>query len=111
MKNYIQPGDDITVPAPAGGTVSGKLCVIGSLIGVAKTTQLEGEPVTLSTEGVFEYAKTSALAIAIGDKLYYDAANNVLNKTSAGNTLVGIAVEAAANPSATVKVKLGATTI
>lgn len=111
MKNFIQKGDAITVPAPTGGAVSGRFCVIGSLIGIAATTAAEGADTTLETEGVFEYAKTSALAIAVGDKLYYDAANNVLNKTASGNTLVGIAVEAAANPSATVKVKLGATTI
>lgn len=111
MKNFIQPGRSVTVPAPSGGTVSGKLCVIGSLIGIASTTQAEGEPVTLETEGVFEYAKTSALAIAVGDKVYFVSADNALNKTASGNTLVGIAVEAAPNPSATVKVKLGATTV
>lgn len=111
MKNFIQPGCSITVPAPSGGTVSGKLCVIGSLVGVASITAAQGVDVPLQTEGVFEYAKTSALAVAVGDKLYLDAANNVLNKTASGNTLVGIAVEAAANPSDTVKFKLGATTV
>lgn len=111
MKNYRQPGKSITVPAPSGGTVSGKLCVIGSLIGVASETVAQGVDVALETEGVFKYAKTSALAIAIGDKVYFDATNNVLNKTASGNTLVGIAVTAAANPSDTVEFKLGATTV
>tara|TARA_R110002020_G_scaffold471284_1_gene698229 strand:- start:21568 stop:21903 length:336 start_codon:yes stop_codon:yes gene_type:complete len=111
MKNFIQPGRSITVPAPSGGTISGKLCVIGSLIGIASITAAEAEPVALETEGVFEYAKVSALAIAVGDKVYFDATNNQLNKTASGNTLVGIAVEAAANPSATVNFKLGATTV
>lgn len=111
MKNFVQPGDTITVPAPVGGTVTGKICIIGSLIGVASVTAEAGVDVALATEGVFEYAKTSALAIAVGDKVYYEAAGNLLNKTDVGNTLVGIAVEAAANPSATVKFKLGATTV
>jgi predicted RecA/RadA family phage recombinase len=111
MKNYLQPGKSITVPAPVGGTVSGKLCIIGSLVGIAATTELAAADVALDTEGVFQYAKTSALAIAVGDKLYYDAANDVLNKTSSGNTLVGIATKAAANPSETVEFKLGATTV
>lgn len=111
MKNYIQPGADIDITVPSGGVVSGKLVVIGSLIGVSNVTAAEGEKASIKTEGVFEYAKTSALAIAVGDKLYFDATNNVLNKTASGNTLVGIAVTAAANPSASVRFKLGATTV
>ena len=85
--------------------------MIGSLVGVAAVTALEGEAVAISTEGVFELPKTSALAIAVGDKLYWDSAAKVVNKTASGNTLVGIAVAVAANPSETVKVKLGATTV
>ena len=58
-----------------------------------------------ATEGVWELAKTSALAIAVGDKLYWDAANKVVNKTDTG-LFVGVAVSTAANPSATVRVRL-----
>jgi predicted RecA/RadA family phage recombinase len=111
MKNFVQPGKSIDVAAPAGGVISGNIAVIGSLIGVAAATVAQGEQVALSTEGVFEMAKVSALAIATGDKVYWDAAAKNVNKTSAGNTLVGIAVADAANPSATVKIKLGATTV
>jgi|GEM_PF-4444391 len=35
MKNYIQPGDSITVPAPAD-VKSGDLVVVGDLFGVAQ---------------------------------------------------------------------------
>lgn len=110
MKNYVQKGDVVTIPAPADVT-SGKIVVVGSLIGVTQKAAVSGAPVAIATEGVYEYAKTSALAIAVGDKVYFDATNNLINKTASGNTLVGIAVEAAANPSATVKFKLGATTV
>gem|GEM_PF-743500 len=101
-------GESITVPAPVGGTVSGKMVIIGSLVGIASITAVEGATVALQTEGVYAYPKTAALAIAVGDKLYYDATNDVLNKTASGNKLVGIAVEAAADAAATVNVKLGA---
>jgi predicted RecA/RadA family phage recombinase len=111
MKNYIQEGCTLTVPAPSGGVVSGKFVVIGSLIGIAAVTAAAGVDFALDTEGVYEYAKTASLAVAVGDKLYYDATNNVLNKTASGNTLVGIAVEASATSDTTVKVKLGATTV
>ncbi|MBB4952757.1 putative RecA/RadA family phage recombinase [Agrobacterium vitis] len=105
MKNFKQPGSNITVPAPAGGTVSGKIVVIGSLVGIPASTQNAGEDVSIETGGVFEYAKTSALAISVGDKLYYDADADVLNKTDT-NKLVGVAVSDAANPSPTVDVLL-----
>lgn len=108
MKNYVESGKSITVPAPAGGTVSGKMVIIGSLVGIASKSTAETELVALQTEGVYSYAKTAALAIAVGDKLYYDATNDVLNKTASGNKLVGIAVEAAVDAAATVNVKLGA---
>jgi predicted RecA/RadA family phage recombinase len=110
MKNYDQRGDVITVPAPAAVT-SGKLVVIGSLVGIAQKDAASGADVPLVTEGVHRYAKVSALAIAIGDKLYYDATNDQLNKTASGNTLVGVATVVAANPSPTVGFKLGATTV
>ncbi len=108
MKNFVEAGKSITVPAPAGGTVSGKMVIIGSLFGIASVTAAETVPVALQTEGVFAYPKTAALAVAVGDKLYYDATNDVLNKTASGNKLVGVAVEAAADAAATVNVKLGA---
>src|SRR5690554_5070796 len=110
MKNYVQTGAVITVPAPANVT-SGKLVAIGSLIGIATKDALSGQDVALVTEGVIEYAKTAALAVSIGDKLYYDSANNVVNKTASGNTLVGVAVAAALAADVGVKFKLGATTV
>lgn len=110
MKNFVQPGDVVTVPAPAAVT-SGKIVVIGSLVGVAQKAAANGEDLPLLTEGVVSYAKVSALAIAVGDKVYYDAANDVVNKTASGNTLVGVAVAVSANPSPTAKFKLGATPV
>ncbi len=110
MKNFVQLGDVVTVPAPAAVT-SGKIVVIGSLVGVAQKAAANGEDLPLLTEGVISYAKVSALAIAVGDKVYYDAANDVVNKTASGNTLVGVAVAVSANPSPTAKFKLGATPV
>lgn len=110
MKNFIQPGDVVTIPAPADVT-SGKIVVVGSLVGVAQKSVLAGEDLPLLLEGVVEYAKTSALAIAVGDKVYFDATNNVINKTASGNTLAGVALAVAANPSAKVKFRLGPTTV
>ncbi|HWJ72588.1 MAG TPA: DUF2190 family protein [Kaistia sp.] len=106
MKNFIQEGDVLTLPAPTGGVVSGQAYLIGVLFGVAMASAAEGADFPFKTTGVVELPKTSALAIAVGDALYWDNTNRVLNKTASGNTLVGGAVAAAANPSATARIRL-----
>ncbi len=58
------------------------------------------------TRGVFTLPKVSALAIAIGDKLYWNDTVKLVNKRASGNTPIGVAVTAAANPSGTVAVQL-----
>lgn len=105
MKNYVQKGENLTIPAPAD-VISGQGVVVGSIFGIAAETVLSGADVDLVTEGVFEMPKVSALAIAIGEKVYFDAATKLVNKTAAGNTYIGVAITAAANPSATVNVRL-----
>lgn len=103
--NYIQEGDTLTL-APAANVAAGTGYQFGeALFGVALTNATAGISSAFATEGVWELAKTSALAIAVGDKLYWDAANKVVNKTNTG-LFVGVAVSTAANPSATVRVRL-----
>lgn len=111
MKNANQNGLRPTIPAPSGGVTSGQLVIVGSLIGVAEHDAAAGDPVTIDTAFCGDFPKTSALAIAVGDKLYYDSTAKVVNKTSSGNTLVGIAVDVSANPSSYARLKLGATTV
>ena len=110
MKNFVQEGDTLTL-TPTAAVASGVGYLFGtSLFGVATNDVAANTPGEFLTEGVVELAKTSALAIAVGDRVFWDAANKVVNKTAAAQQCVGIAVAAAANPSATVAVKLGAYT-
>jgi predicted RecA/RadA family phage recombinase len=106
MKTYVQPGKTITHTVGADITAGTGLLIGAALFGVATADAKNGEECEFLTEGVVEIGKTSALAITKGDVLYWDATNKVVNKTAASQALVGVAVEAAANPSATVKMKL-----
>ena len=102
MKTFIQHGDCLTVPAPAGGTVSGELYKVGSIVGVAATTEVAGAPVVLKLDGVFGLTKISAQTWAIGDPIYLNTTSRALTNVSAtGLVLVGMATEVAANPSST----------
>ena len=106
--NYIQPGRSITVAAPSGGVLSGQGVLIGTLFGIAQYDAVEGAEVEILTEGVVEIGKTSALAIGVGDRLFWDDTNKLVNKTTTAQQQVGVAVAAAANPSATVKMLIRA---
>lgn len=105
MKNYVQPGHVLTIPSPAV-VASGQVVISGAIIGIAAGDAESAAPVDVAVGGVYELPKVSALAISIGDILYFDAATKLVNKTSSGNTKIGVAVSAAANPSASVKVRL-----
>jgi len=56
--------------------------------------------------GKIEVPKEANLAIAVGDVVYWDATNEVANKTNT-NTKMGICVEASAASDTTVVVMLG----
>jgi predicted RecA/RadA family phage recombinase len=108
MKNFVQKGETLTL-TPAAAVASGVGYLFGAgLFGVATTDVASGAAGSFQTEGVVEIGKTSALAIAVGDRVFWDPAGKVVNKTTAAQVCVGVAVEAAVNPSATVKIKLGA---
>ena len=109
-KTYIQPGHTLTVAAPTSGVLSGGGVLIGTLFGIAQCEAAEGADVEILTAGVVEIGKTAALQIDVGDRLFWDATNKVVNRTATAQVCVGVAVSAAANPSSTVKMKLGAVT-
>ena len=104
MTNFIKRGDVITLTAPYAVS-SGGGTLVGSIFGVATTDVASGASGEYMTQGVFTLPKTSALAISVGDLIYWDDTAKVVNKTNT-NKLVGVATSAAANPSATVAVRL-----
>ncbi|WP_313194608.1 DUF2190 family protein [Shinella zoogloeoides] len=110
MKNFLQPGDALDCVAPSGGVVSGTPVIIGSLIGIASVTAAEGAPFTLQRKGVYRLPKTSAQAWTQGAKIYWTSGGKATTADS-GNTLIGIAAAAAANPSDFGDVLLGPTTV
>lgn len=106
MKNYVQPGDNLTVTAPAD-TASGAGVKVGVLFGVASHDALSGEPLVIATRGVYELPKTSAQAWTEGAAIYFIPGTGLCTTaTTTGNLLIGVAAAVAANPSATGLVRL-----
>ena len=110
MRNFVQPGGTLTVPAPTGGVASGDGVLLGTLFGVALHDAAEAADLELLTEGVVELPKAAPLAISLGDRLFWDATNKRLNKTATAQVCVGLAALAAASVDTIVRVKLVAST-
>ena len=98
MKTYKQEGEVLTL-TPGAAVASG--------FGVATQDVAISTPGEFVVEGVVEIGKTSALAISVGDRLFWDSTNKVVNKTTGAQQVVGVAVSAAINPSSTVLMKIG----
>ena len=96
MKNYVQPGNTITLAAPYA-LASGDGLLIGTIFGVASATAALGEAVETNLVGIFDLNKVASQAWSVGDKVYWDNTAKEVTKTSTGNTLVGVAVESVGN--------------
>lgn len=102
--NYVQEGKALYYTSGAD-IKSGDFVLIGALGGVAKTDIANSKSGAVHVKGVFSVAKASG-AITQGAKLYWNSTNSNLTTTASGNTIVGVAAEAAASGDATVKLLL-----
>lgn len=96
MKNFVQPGDVVSVPAPAA-VASGAGVLVGSLFGVAVTSAASGASVEIATSGVFDLPKATGAAWTIGQRLYWDDTAKNLTGTASTNKLVAVALSASAS--------------
>lgn len=108
MKNYVQPGANLTLAAPYA-VASGAGALIGSIFGVASTALDNAATGEFVTEGVFDLAKVGSQAWTVGAKIYWDNTNKYCTTTASGNTLIGVAVTAVGSGAGetTGRVKLG----
>lgn len=85
---------------------SGDAVAVGSLVGIASKDAAIGETVELALTGVWEVPKTAAQAWTQGAPIYWDGSE--ATTSASGNTFMGHAFGAAANPSGTGLVRLAA---
>lgn len=107
MKNFVQPGDNLTLIAPAA-IASGEALLIGAIFGVANAAAESGKPVVISTVGVFDLPKAAG-ALTQGQVVYWDATAENVTGTATDNTRIGVAVAAEGSASTKVNVRLNGT--
>lgn len=112
MTNHIASGEILTLTAPYA-VASGEGALVGSIFGVATATVANGAVGEFVLEGIVEIKKTSAQAWTVGALIYWDnGAKEATTASAAGaNKLIGVAVAAAANPTAVGRVRLNASFI
>ena len=109
MNNYSQPGNVVTLVAPAGGVVSGSVYKIDQLVVVATATVAAASNFEGARIGVFTaLPKDNGDAWAQGAPLYWDDGNSRFTTVSAaGLVLCATAAEAALLADTTGPVLLG----
>ena len=93
MKNFIQPGDTLSLAAPYA-VASGAGALVGTIFGVAAAAYDNGAAGEFVTKGVFDLAKVGSQAWTVGAAIYWDNTNKYCTTTSSGNTLIGKAAAA-----------------
>ncbi|MDR0808395.1 MAG: DUF2190 family protein, partial [Gemmobacter sp.] len=75
MRNFVQPGNTVTLTAPYA-VASGDGLLVGSIFGVAAGTAASGEAVETALTGVFDITKVGSQAWTVGARVYWDNTNN-----------------------------------
>jgi len=78
---FVQSGNAVDY-TPSVALVAGQVVQRGDLVGVATEPIAAGVSGSLAVSGVFDINKTSALAIAVGDDVYFNDVTNEANKTA-----------------------------
>ena len=102
--NYVQRGEYIDI-VPESKVNAGDVVVQGDLVGISKLDIEAGKLGAIATTGVYDVEKGNE-AFAAGAKAYWDGGK--ATATAEGNTRIGLAVQAAAASSPTVRILLNA---
>lgn len=105
MKTFLQPGDTISVTAPADVT-AGNPVQVGQLFGLAVHDALETESVEIARKGVYTVDEaTSGETWTAGELIYWDG-TAFTDTPGAGDLLVGYAAAAKGSGTTTAKILL-----
>ncbi len=72
MKNFIQQGHYLSVPAPSGGALTGEGLLSGNIFGVVAYSAEAGELLELALIGVFALPKGTAAVLTVGARVAWD---------------------------------------
>lgn len=104
---YVQTGDAVDY-TPAADVKAGDVVIQNDLTGIAKLDIKAGKLGALAVTGVFDVPKATGAgsAIAVGAKVWWDAAVKQATAVALAQGYLGKVVKAASDADATVRVRL-----
>lgn len=110
MRNFVQPGDSISLTAPYNVN-SGDALLVGAIFAVAMAAAAVGEKVNCRTKNgeIIDLTAVAADTIDEGQKVYWDNAARKITEVATNNTLVGAAAVAKGAGVAVCRVRLNGT--
>ena len=105
--SYVQKGDVLNYKnlSPTDKISAGDVIVVGDKVAVAGCEIEVGQVGTIHMSGVYEMP-ISTLEVSMGEKVYWDALEKTVTKTTSGNTEIGYAAETIESTATKIKVKL-----
>ena len=106
-KNYIAPGDVVTLPAPYQRN-SGQGARIGALFGIAASDVLSGAQGEFHIVGEWTLNKSTGAgtALAVGGKAYWDDTAKAVTGVVGSNLFIGHAMATASDGAITANIRL-----
>lgn len=106
---HVQPGRVLDYTAGGSAIASGAGVVVGTKFGVALAAIAATATGSVQICGVFTLPKLGTDTMAQGANVYWDTANARMTTTASGNTLAGVAANAAGSGATSVNVLLNGT--
>ena len=105
---FRHPGQAIDYTPSGADVAAGQVIQVGGLVGVANVDIADGVLGALQVEGVFDVTKASGggVTFAAGATVGWNNTTNTAVAAGTGNFDIGVAVEAAADADAFVRVKI-----
>jgi len=109
-KFFRNPGDTVTLVAPAGGVVAGQGYVVGAIFVVAIDTAAAGANFAGYRVGVHNLTRNAADVFTQGQRVWWnDTTKEFINVTAIGAFSVGAAIEAQSAGAGRIQVVLDGT--
>lgn len=108
MRNFVQPGDVVTLAAPYD-RLSGEMAKVGNILGVAMVDVLSGANAEFLLTGVVDVTALTADTGTVGTNMYWDDTNKRLTTTASTHKLAGVLTKAKGGSDTTARIRLNAT--
>ena len=108
MKNFIQPGQALTLTAPYAVSSGGGALIGTNIFAVATSDIADAATGEWLTDGVFDLTSLTTDTGSVGTVMYWDDTNKYTTILDTDNTKIGVLTKAKINGDTTARIRLNA---